>query len=80
MLATPVALEPGKNGTVATPPARGFLTSCMGWPAPSVPKLPRLVLRETSVPSGAGAPSRFLALTVRVAPSVEPELNWLRSD
>src|ERR1044071_34903 len=53
------------------PPASGRLTSCSGAPAASRPKLPRLVLRTTSVASGGGVPSRRRAVTVSVAGDVE---------
>ena len=70
--------EPAKNWTVAVPPDSGFLTIWIGLPSPSRPKLPRLVLRATSV-SEAGVPSCFLAVTVSVAAWVEPVSIWLRS-
>src|ERR1044071_2873806 len=61
------------------PPASGRLTSCSGAPAASRPKLPRLVLRTTSVASGGGVPSRRRAMTVHVAGARQFPASWPRS-
>src|SRR5215218_2812956 len=71
---------PGKSCTCVAPPASGLLTSWTGLPEESVPKLPRLVLSTTSVPSAAMLPSLLRALTVSVAPCTEPASSWPRSE